>query len=42
MKLPINESEFTYILESITIKSNKQLYNKLWAYWFNYKYQNGK
>jgi hypothetical protein len=40
MNLPINESEFNYILE--VVKSNKQLYNKLWAYWFNYKYQNGK
>jgi len=40
MDLPITESEFNYILEKV--KANKQLYNKLWSYWFNYKYQNGK
>ena len=40
MNLPITESEFNYILQ--VIKSNKQLYNKLWTYLFNYKYQNGK
>ena len=40
MNLPITETEFNYILEKV--KSNKQLYTKLWTYWFNYKYQNGK
>lgn len=40
MNLPITETEFNYILEKV--KSNKQLYAKLWTYWFNYKYQNGK
>jgi hypothetical protein len=40
MELPITEKEFKYIMESI--KGNIQLYNKLWTYWFNYKYQKGK
>jgi hypothetical protein len=40
MELPITEKEFKYIMESI--KGNKQLYDKLWTYWFNYKYQKGK
>jgi hypothetical protein len=41
MNLPITESDFNYILESV--KSNKQLYNKLWSYWFNLnKQKNGK
>jgi hypothetical protein len=40
MNLPITESEFKYILN--IVKSNTQLYNKLWAYWFKLKYQNGK
>lgn len=40
MNLPITKSEFKYILEAV--KSNKQLYNKLWTYWFNLKYQKGK
>jgi hypothetical protein len=40
MNLPINESDFTYILEKV--KTNKQLYNKLWSYWFKLKYQSGK
>ena len=40
MELPITENEFKYIMGSI--KGNKQLYDKLWTYWFNYKYQKGK
>jgi hypothetical protein len=40
MELPITENEFKYILEKV--KSNQKLYNKLWAYWFNYKYQKSK
>lgn len=40
MNLPISKSEFKYILEAV--KSNKQLHNKLWTYWFNLKYQKGK
>ena len=38
MNLPINETEFKYILEKI--KGNQQLYNKLWSFWFKYKHQN--
>ena len=37
INLPITENEYKYIMESV--KSNKQLYSKLWSYWFNYKYQ---
>ena len=40
MDLPITENEFKYILEKI--KENRQLYNKLWSFWFRYKQQNDK
>jgi hypothetical protein len=40
MDLPISEKEFKYILEKI--KQDQQLYNKLWSFWFQYKYQNIK
>ena len=40
MDLPITEIELKYILEKV--KSNKQLYNKLWTYLFNYKHQTSK
>lgn len=40
MDLPITDKEFEFILKSV--KHNIQLYNKLWAYWFNYKYQRSK
>ena len=35
MNLPITEKELNFILEKI--KHNKELYNKLWSYWFKIK-----
>jgi hypothetical protein len=40
MNIPITEKDYKYIMESV--KSNKKLYDKLWTYWFNLKYQKDK
>lgn len=39
MEIPITEKEYKFIIESV--KYNKELYNKLWAHWFQLKYNKG-
>jgi hypothetical protein len=41
MKLPITEKELDFIMEIVKYK-NKNLYDKLWSYKFNYLLQKQK
>lgn len=42
MNIPITQKEFERILEILKRTNEKQLYNKLWSYNFNLKYQSGE
>lgn len=42
MNIPINQKEFEKILKILKRTGEIQLYNKLWSYNFNLKYQSGE